>query len=449
MSDRTTFAAGGHARSPFFLKPQDYYVDFNTFSFDDRIMSGIRTAGYTTPTPIQVKAIPPVLKGRDVLGLAQTGTGKTAAFALPLMQRLLDADLPKRGPIRVLVLAPTRELALQIHESFVTLGRQTGIRSAAVFGGVGVNPQVKALRQATVAVACPGRLLDLINRGEADLSQVETLVLDEADHMLDMGFLPDLRKILAKLPAQRQNLLFSATMPGEIRSLAQGVLRDPVEVQVANTAAPARISHALYPVSSHLKPGLLEAFLSSTKHESVLVFTRTKHRAKSLARKLEAKGWQATSLQGNLSQNRRQEALEGFRTGKYRIMVATDIAARGIDCSRISHVVNFDIPDTVETYTHRIGRTGRAERSGAAMTMVTEEDRIQVRAIERVMGMKMSSVHLDGFDYNQPAPKGAGNGGDRQRRDSAPGGQRRGRQQGQGRPGGTPRRTGRSRSRAA
>jgi len=454
-------AAGGHARSPFFLKPQDFYVDFNTFSFDDRIMTGIRSAKYVTPTPIQQQAIIPVLKGRDVLGLAQTGTGKTAAFALPLLQRLLDADANKRGPIRVLVLAPTRELALQIHESFITLGRQTGIRSAAVFGGVGVNPQVKALRQATVAVACPGRLLDLINRGEADLSQVEALVLDEADHMLDMGFLPDLRKILAKLPAERQNLLFSATMPNEIRSLAQNILQDPVEVQVANTAPPERISHALYPVANHLKTGLLEAFLKATEHKSVLVFTRTKHRAKSLARKLEAKGWQATSLQGNLSQNRRQEALDGFRTGKYTIMVATDIAARGIDCSRVSHVVNFDIPDTVETYTHRIGRTGRAERSGAALTMASDDDMAQVRAIERVMRMKMPTVRLDGFDYDQPAPKGGGNVDRRFERDGVRrggrggggprggSGSRGGQSRGRSGAGGSARNSGRSRSRAA
>jgi superfamily II DNA/RNA helicase len=438
-----------------------FYVDFNTFSFDDRIMAGIRSAAYVTPTPIQEQAIAPVLKGRDVLGLAQTGTGKTAAFALPLLQRLLDADAGKRGPVRVLVLAPTRELALQIHESFVTLGRQTGIRSAAVFGGVGVNPQVKALRQATVAVACPGRLLDLINRGEADVSQVESLVLDEADHMLDMGFLPDLRKILAKLPTRRQNLLFSATMPGEIRSLAESILRDPEEVQVANTAPPKRISHALYPVPSHLKTGLLETFLKGNDHQSVLVFTRTKHRAKSLARKLEARGWQATSLQGNLSQNRRQEALDGFRTGKYRIMVATDIAARGIDCSRVSHVVNFDIPDTVETYTHRIGRTGRAERSGSAMTMVTEDDMGQVRAIERVMRMKIDRVRIDGFDYDQAAPKGMGKEDKRFERDgvrraggAGRGGSRGGARAGQGRgrsgSGNTSsRRSGRSGSRAA
>ena len=435
-------------------------MDFNSFSFDDRIMSGIRAAGYVTPTPIQQQAIAPVQKGSDVLGLAQTGTGKTAAFALPLLQRLLDSDAQKRGPIRVLVLAPTRELALQIHESFVTLGRQTGIRSAAVFGGVGVNPQVKALRQATVAVACPGRLLDLINRGEADVSGVEALVLDEADHMLDMGFLPDLRKILAKLPSKRQNLLFSATMPDEIRSLADSILCDPVEVQVANTAPPKGISHALYPVPSHLKTGLLEAFLKATDHQSVLVFTRTKHRAKSLARKLEAKGWKATSLQGNLSQNRRQEALDGFKTGKYRIMVATDIAARGIDCSRVSHVVNFDIPDTVETYTHRIGRTGRADRAGASMTMVTDDDMAQVRAIERVMRMKIDKVRLDEFDYDQPAPKGMGSDDRRFERDGvrrgaggrggSSGGARGGQGRGRSGSGGSSRRSsGRSRSRAA
>jgi superfamily II DNA/RNA helicase len=375
-------------------------VNFDSFSFDERIRSGIRACGYVSPTPIQGRAIPDVLAGHDVLGLAQTGTGKTAAFVLPILQRLLNADAPKQGPVRVLVLAPTRELALQIHESFVALGKQTGIRSSAVFGGVGAVPQIKALSRSSVCVACPGRLLDLINRGDADLSQVETLVIDEADRMFDMGFLPDLRRILARLPRDRQNLLFSATMPREIRSLADGVLRNPVTVQVDNNAPAKTVSHALYPVSSHLKPNLLEALLRKTEHECVLVFTRTKHRAKSLARKLENRGWAATSLQGNLSQNRRQEALEGFRRGSYRIMVATDIAARGIDCEKISHVINFDLPDTAETYTHRIGRTGRAERSGEALTLVTGEDELQVRAIERILGSSIERRKLDGFDYS-------------------------------------------------
>jgi superfamily II DNA/RNA helicase len=374
-------------------------VDFSSFSFDQRLGAGIRGCGYVSPTPIQVQAIPPVLEGRDVLGLAQTGTGKTAAFALPLLQRMIDANAPLRGPVRVLVLAPTRELALQIHDTFISLGKQTGIRCAAVFGGVGENPQIKAAAQSSVLVACPGRLLDLLNRGLIDLSRVDALVLDEADRMFDMGFLPDLRRIMAKLPAQRQNLLFSATMPPEIRKIADQILVRPAVVQVANTAPPEKIRHAVFPVQPGQKMALLEAYLAAEEHDCVLVFTRTKHRAKSLARKLEQKGMPATSLQGNLSQNRRQEALDGFRIGKYRIMVATDIAARGIDCARVTHVVNFDVPDTAENYTHRIGRTGRADRSGQAMTLVTPEDDAQIRAFERILGERLPRVRLDGFLY--------------------------------------------------
>jgi superfamily II DNA/RNA helicase len=379
------------------------FVDFSSFSFDQRLGVGIRDCGYVSPTPIQVQAIPPVLAGRDVLGLAQTGTGKTAAFALPLLQRMIDASAPLRGPVRVLVLAPTRELALQIHETFISLGKQTGIRCAAVFGGVGENPQIKAAAQSSVLVACPGRLLDLLNRGLVDLSRVDALVLDEADRMFDMGFLPDLRRIMAKLPARRQNLLFSATMPPEIRKIADQVLVQPAVVQVANTAPPEKIRHALFPVSAGQKMALLEAYLGAEEHDCVLVFTRTKHRAKSLARKLEQKGMQATSLQGNLSQNRRQEALDGFRTGKYRIMVATDIAARGIDCARVTHVINFDVPDTAENYTHRIGRTGRADKSGQAMTLITPEDSAQIQAIERILGGRLPRVRLDGFLYDNAA----------------------------------------------
>ena len=403
-------------------------MTFDSFAFDARIASGIRAAGYAVPTPIQTQAIPVVLSGRDVMGLAQTGTGKTAAFALPILQRLLDAGAPVRGPLRTLVLAPTRELALQIHETFVTLGAQTGIRSAAVFGGVGVTPQVKALRQATVAVACPGRLLDLLNRREADISTVDTLVLDEADRMLDMGFMPDIKRILAKLPAKRQNLLFSATMPTEIATLCRGILRDPVRVEVANTAPAASVGHTLFPVRKHLKAALLEAILRGTEHDCVLVFTRTKHRAKTLAQQLERKGWAATFLQGNLSQNRRQKALDGFRSGDFRIMVATDIAARGIDCSRVTHVVNFDMPDTAETYTHRIGRTGRAERTGEALSLVTAEDGIMVRSVEGLLGRKIRRVTLDSFDYDRetqgaPSPVDEREGQERGRR----GGQRPGR----------------------
>ncbi len=376
-------------------------MNFDSFSFDRSIVSGINDAGYTTPTPIQSQAIEPVLKGRDVMGLAQTGTGKTAAFALPILQRLVDAKAQKTGPMRVLVLAPTRELALQIHENFITLGRQTGIRSAAVFGGVGVTPQIKAMNKATIVVACPGRLLDLMGRGDADLSNVQTLVLDEADRMLDMGFLPDIRRIMERLPHERQNLLFSATMPKEIRELSNRILNDPAIVQVDNIAPAESVSHAFYPVPKHLKPSFLQELLETINYSSVLVFTRTKHKAKALANKLERMAMSATFLQGNLSQNRRQKALDGFRNGEYRIMVATDIAARGIDCEKISHVINYDVPDTVENYTHRIGRTGRAGQTGIALSFITSEDTLFVRDLERFMDTSIERKKLDGFDYDQ------------------------------------------------
>ncbi|KAB1441465.1 DEAD/DEAH box helicase [Pseudodesulfovibrio senegalensis] len=379
-------------------------MNFDHFSFDGRIASGIKSCGYETPTPIQQAAIPEVLTGRDVMGLAQTGTGKTAAFALPILQRLIDAEAPKQGPARVLVLAPTRELALQIHENFVELGRQTGIRCASVFGGVGQNPQIKAVRRSTVVVACPGRLLDLLNQGVITLDSVDTLVLDEADRMLDMGFLPDIKRIIKRLPVKRQNLLFSATMPNDIRKLADKILRNPATVQVANTAPAASVSHAFYPVAQHLKGKLLEALLQTTNHESVLIFTRTKHRAKNLARKLDRIGHDATFLQGNMSQNQRQRALDGFRKGDFRVMVATDIAARGIDCDRITHVVNFDVPDTAETYTHRIGRTGRAGRTGTALSFVTGEDKPMMRSIERIVDARIARNTLEGFDYDQKSP---------------------------------------------
>ena len=380
-------------------------MTFERFSFDRRIVAGIRACGYETPTAIQSKAISPVLEGRDVVGLAQTGTGKTAAFALPILQRLLDADAAKTGPARVLVLAPTRELALQIHETFFSLGKETGIRSAAVFGGVGVMPQVKALRRATVVVACPGRLLDLIQRGDAQLGDVDVLVLDEADRMLDMGFMPDIRRIVAKIRAKRQTLLFSATMPPEIRDLAKGMLHDPITVQVDNTRPAESISHSLYPVLQHQKTQFLQAILDRDEHDAALVFTRTKHKAKSLAQVLDRRGYNATFIQGNLSQSRRQQALDGFKCGKYRIMVATDIAARGIDCSSITHVINFDVPDTAETYTHRIGRTGRAGRTGEALTFCTPDDAQMVRDIEKVLGKSIERRTLGGFEYDAQSPE--------------------------------------------
>ncbi len=398
-------------------------MNFSDFALDAQIMAGVRDAGYSVPTPIQEHVIPSVLEGRDVIGLAQTGTGKTAAFVLPILQGLIRSRAKKSGPIHTLVLAPTRELAMQIHQEFASLGRKTGYHSAPVIGGVGQFPQVKALRRASICVACPGRLLDLLNQRQADLSHVNTLVLDEADRMLDMGFMPDIEKIMARLPERRQTLLFSATMPREIRTLAEKLMTDPELVQIDNTKPAAGVSHALYHVDDSLKPAMLLAMLENNETGNVLVFTRTKHRAKSLALKLCNKGWAATSLQGNLSQTRRQEALSGFKNGKYRIMVATDIAARGIDCKSISHVINYDVPDTAEAYTHRIGRTGRAERTGVAATLVTRQDLRQVRDIERILGHAIERLTLDGFDYKSQTPVS---------REPAPAHQRRPARQGRG-----------------
>jgi len=378
-------------------------MHFNQFNFHPVISAAITAEGYVTPTPIQEQAIPQVLAGRDVMGLAQTGTGKTAAFALPILQRLLEGP---RGVVRALIIAPTRELAEQIHEAISTLGRKTRIRSITVYGGVNVNPQIQKLKQGVeIVVACPGRLLDHLSQGTIDLSHVEVLVLDEADQMFDMGFLPDIRRILKQVPAKRQTLLFSATMPPDIRTLAHEILRDPVTVQVGNSAPPVTVTHALYPVEQHLKTPLLLELLQHTDTESVLIFTRTKHRAKRLGEQLEKAGYKAASLQGNLSQNRRQAALDGFRDGTFQILVATDIAARGIDVSQISHVINYDIPDTPEAYIHRIGRTGRAAKSGDAFTMVTGDDTLMVRTIEKKLGATLERCTVTGFDYAVPAPK--------------------------------------------
>ncbi len=376
-------------------------MNFNDFKFHPQVRAGVTAAGYLTPTPIQLQAIPRVMQGGDVIGLAQTGTGKTAAFVLPMLHRLLAG---KHSHVRSLIIAPTRELAEQINESIIELGKETGIHSLSIYGGVNAKPQVAKLRQGVdIVVACPGRLLDHLNQGNLDLSHLETLVLDEADHMFDMGFLPDIRRIIKYVPKKRQTLLFSATMPDSIKGLAQEVLQDPATIQV-DTAAPARtVSHSLYPVEPHLKTAMLLELLQLTKTESVLVFTRTKYRAKRLGEKLAKSGYRAASLQGNLSQNKRQAALNGFRDGSFQILVATDIAARGIDVSLISHVINYDIPDTTNAYIHRIGRTGRAAKSGAAYTLVSGEDRIMIRAIERVLGSPLERRTVDGFDYS-PAP---------------------------------------------
>jgi ATP-dependent RNA helicase RhlE len=378
-------------------------MNFEQFSLDPRIDAGVKAAGYTKPTPIQHQAIPVVLEGRDVLGLAQTGTGKTAAFLLPILQRLTKGPLRQ---VRALIVAPTRELAEQIHQMSKDLGKNTKVRSVAVYGGVSKVRQVEALRRgAEIVVACPGRLLDLLNGHSVNLSRVEVLVLDEADRMCDMGFLPDIRRIIKALPTQRQTLFFSATMPKDIRKLANKILDDPATVQIGMSAPVETVSHALYPVSHGLKKKLLLAMLQQTATGRVLIFTRTKHRARGLARDLAKHNHRASALQGNMSQNQRQQAIDGFRNGKYDILVATDIASRGIDVSEISHVINFDMPDTVDAYTHRIGRTGRAHKTGEAYTFVEREQEPMVHEIEKVLGDQIERRRLPGFDYEGFVPE--------------------------------------------
>ncbi|HQP41514.1 MAG TPA: DEAD/DEAH box helicase, partial [Smithella sp.] len=345
-------------------------------------------------------SIPPIMEGRDVMGLAQTGTGKTAAFVLPILQRLMQGA---RGHVRALIIAPTRELSEQTHTAIMQLGRKTKLRSVSIYGGVNINGQINKLRNnVEIISACPGRLLDHINRGTVDLSRIEVLVLDEADHMFDMGFLPDIRKIVKHLPAQRQTLLFSATMPDDIRSLANDLLINPVNIKIGHTAPVETVSHKFYPVQMSSKTDLLKDILDKTDMDSVLIFTRTKSRAKSVALQLGKSGYKVTSLHGNLTQQKRQHALDGFRDGRYEIMVATDIAARGIDVNSISHVINYDMPSTTDAYTHRIGRTGRAAKTGDAFTFVTGEDRGLAQSLERVLGKKLHYQNVDGLTMSLP-----------------------------------------------
>jgi ATP-dependent RNA helicase RhlE len=365
-------------------------VTFKTFSFYPQINAGISLAGYSSPTPIQLQAIPIVLDGKDLFGLAQTGTGKTAAFVLPLLQRLMTGP---RGKPRALILSPTRELAEQIHQTIRQLGSRTGLRSETIYGGVSALPQIRSLRSGVdIVVACPGRLLDLYDQKVINLRSIEVLVLDEADRMFDMGFLPSIRRIISVLPGQRQTLLFSATMPKEIRVLASEMLVNPQTVDIGITQPLESISHSIYPVESDRKLEMLLDLIHASGNGQVLVFTRTKHRARKVAAQLIKAGHKATSLQGNLSQGQRQAAMDSFRSGRARIMVATDIAARGIDISQVSHVINFDLPDTAEAYTHRTGRTGRMQRLGEALSLVTQEDLPMVRTIERLMGRPLKLV---------------------------------------------------------
>jgi len=365
-------------------------------------MAGINRAGYREATPIQAAAIPAALNGQDIIGTAQTGTGKTATFVLPILNKLLSGP---RNLARALIVTPTRELAEQINDNIRTLSAGTGLRSATIYGGVSAAPQVKALKSGVeILVACPGRLLDLAAQRYARLETIEVLVLDEADRMFDMGFLPDVRRILKLLPTRRQTMLYSATFPPEVEKLAAEALHQPERIAVGLTRPAHTVSHALYTVPKHLKTALTFEILKRTDTNSVLIFTRTRHRAQALAQKLGRAGYRVTSLHSDRTQGQRQNALNGFRSGHFQIMVATDIAARGLDVESISHVINFDMPDTADAYIHRIGRTGRAERTGDAFTLVTPDDDEMVRELEKIMGQKLPIETLAGFDYTLPAP---------------------------------------------
>jgi ATP-dependent RNA helicase RhlE len=374
-------------------------MSFETFDLHPDLLRGIRELGFDEPTPIQAKAIPPACAGRDVLACAMTGSGKTAAFLLPILQALRGKP---RGVTRVLVLAPTRELAAQIDQHRRDLGRFTPVTGAAVYGGVGMEAQETAIRRGVdILVATPGRLLDHLGRPYARLAGIEVLVLDEADRMLDMGFLPDIRRILKMLPAgRRQTLLFSATLPSEIVALSREMLRDPARIDVERPAAPAvGISHAVYPVSAELKLPLLVELLRRPDVRTMLVFTRTKHRANRLADGLVRRGVSADRIHGNRSQAQRTQALAAFRAGRTRVLVATDVAARGIDVIALSHVVNFDVPGAPEDYIHRVGRTARAGEVGDALTLVSPAEEADLRTIERAVGTRMPRLTVPGFDY--------------------------------------------------
>ncbi len=379
-------------------------TEFRDFDLAAPLQDAARRMGFERPTPIQVQAIPPALMGRDVLGCAQTGTGKTAAFVLPSLNTLLIRQHGAKSS-RMLILVPTRELALQVADHARQLARQTPLRVAVVYGGVGMRDQQVALRAgADVVVATPGRLLDHIERGNTRFEQLSILVLDEADRMLDMGFLPDIRRVLRSLPARRQTMLFSATMPPHILALAREVQHDPVKVEVAVARPPEAIDQKLYPVPRHLKFKLLLNFLDRQELTSVLVFTRTRHGADHLAQKLKQAGVKAATMHGDRTQGQRVAALEGFRQGRYRVLVATDIAARGIDVEGISHVLNFDAPGTAEEYVHRIGRTARAEAVGEAITFVTPADEPIVHSIQQLIGRRLERCTVSGFDYDVEAP---------------------------------------------
>ncbi|MBL9214248.1 MAG: DEAD/DEAH box helicase [Opitutaceae bacterium] len=383
-------------------------MPFATLGLPPPLLNGVKAMGYTDPTPIQLRAIPVVLAGGDLIGSAQTGTGKTAAFALPVLARL-GAHQP-RGP-RVLVLEPTRELAAQVETAFRDFGRFTDIRATVVHGGVGYGRQRSEIQAGTdIVIATPGRLMDFLKEGTLRLDALKILVLDEVDRMLDMGFVKDVKTIIGRCPRERQTLFFSATVPPEIEAVASFALRNParIEIGVARTVNQS-VTHAIYPVSPQKKFDLLLALLERTDFQSCLVFSRTKHGADKIARKLKQANHSVAVLHANRSQSQRVEALEGFKSGRYEVMVATDIAARGIDVAGVSHVINYDVPANPEDYVHRIGRTGRAQAVGDAFTLATPEQAGDIKAIERFIGQRVPQLKLEGFDYHAPPSIGAAN----------------------------------------
>ena len=371
-------------------------TEFSKLGLCDALAFAVQEMGYITPTPIQAQAIPVVLQGGDVIGSAQTGTGKTAAFALPIIQRL-----GAHGKLRCLILEPTRELALQVEEAFQKFAKFTDLNVTIVYGGVGYGKQLEDLKRGMdILAATPGRLLDHMEQGNVSLKDVDILVLDEVDRMLDMGFLPDVKRIVQKTPATRQTLFFTATLPPEIASLAAWALKNPVKVEIGRQRSPAEtVSHAFYPVVASQKFDLLQLLLEQTDFKSVIIFSRTRMGADRIAHRLQAKGHTVGVMHSDRSQRERIEALDGFKTGKFEVLVATDIAARGLDIAGVSHVVNYDVPENAEDYVHRIGRTGRAHASGDAFTLVTEDDVRDARSIERYMGMAVERKKIEGFPY--------------------------------------------------
>jgi ATP-dependent RNA helicase RhlE len=401
----------GGIRSRLYFEQMPEETPEPRFSFTDlalapELLHAVRDAGYTYPTPIQEEAIPLALAGRDLIGLAQTGTGKTAGFTLPIIHNLIstplaDAEGAPVHRVRVLILTPTRELAAQVEESFRKYGKYTDLRVVPVFGGVGLDPQSKALRRGVdVVVATPGRLLDHMERQNVAFDDLEVLVLDEADRMLDMGFAPQLNRIVGEIPPYRQTLLFSATMPPEVEALARKYLRKPVVVQVGRRSeAASTVTHAVYPVPRDRKTTLLAELLKRPDMDSVLIFTRTKHGADRVVRHLEDVGIAATAMHADKSQGERTRALEDFKSGKVRVLVATDIAQRGLDVSGISHVINYDVPQQPEDYVHRIGRTGRAAATGDAYTFMSPDEIAMVRTIERTIGQQIPRISVPGYDF--------------------------------------------------